>query len=99
MGAATIATLHSNAEFPADIKAARKEVKAAKAKGISACFLDALSDNDISRCNRLPTLLPSLLVIANIDPITVDPEAQASCSRNWRLPFGGKRCCPSLGVA
>lgn len=35
MGAATIAKFHSNAEFLADIKAARKEVKA---KGISACF-------------------------------------------------------------
>ena len=37
----------------------------AKAIGM---LLDALSDNGISRCNRLPILLPSLLVIANIDP-------------------------------
>jgi len=38
MGAATIAKLHSNAELLSDIKAARKEVKAAKAKGIAASF-------------------------------------------------------------
>ncbi|MES2602510.1 MAG: hypothetical protein V4602_17045 [Pseudomonadota bacterium] len=52
-GRSTMAKFHSNAEFLADIMAARKEVKAAKAKGISACFLVALSDNGISRCNRL----------------------------------------------
>jgi len=32
MGAATVAKLHSNPEFLADVKAARKEVTAAKVK-------------------------------------------------------------------
>lgn len=36
MGAATVASLHSNAEFLADLKAARKEVRAAKANGSSS---------------------------------------------------------------
>jgi len=36
MGAATVARLHSNAEFLADLKAARKEVKAAQAKNSSS---------------------------------------------------------------
>jgi len=36
MGAATVARLHSNAEFLADLKAARQEVKAAQANGSSS---------------------------------------------------------------
>jgi acid phosphatase (class A) len=36
MGAATVAKLHSNAEFLADVEAARKEVRAAKATDASA---------------------------------------------------------------
>lgn len=36
MGAATVAKLHSNAEFLADVTAARKELAASKAKGPSA---------------------------------------------------------------
>ncbi|MQB07728.1 phosphatase PAP2 family protein [Agrobacterium tumefaciens] len=36
MGAATVAKLHSNAEFLSDVEAARKEVQAAKANGSSS---------------------------------------------------------------
>lgn len=48
MGAATVAKLHSNAEFLADVEAARKEVRAAKANGSSSKLSCAVENAALS---------------------------------------------------
>lgn len=49
MGAATVATLHSNAEFLADVAAARDELAAAKASGSSSPLSCAAEDSALAR--------------------------------------------------
>lgn len=48
MGAATVARLHGNAEFLADIEAAREEVKAARANGSSSQLSCAAEESALS---------------------------------------------------
>ncbi len=49
MGAATVATLHSNAEFLADVAAAREELAATKASGSSSPLSCAAEDSALAR--------------------------------------------------